>query len=117
MADMKNQGKPMTERAGETAQGAVDRVKDTAQHLAEKAGDYAGQAREKVGEWAGDAGTAARRAGEKVQRWAGDAYEATSETVSDFTHDVAAIVRKHPIPAILIGFGCGLLLGRAARMV
>jgi ElaB/YqjD/DUF883 family membrane-anchored ribosome-binding protein len=30
---------------------------------------------------------------------------------------VTALVRKHPLPAVLIGFGVGLLLGRTARII
>src|SRR5262245_33142505 len=124
MADPKNQIKSGIDTAADRAKeatdrasGVVDRVKDNARDVMDKAGDYASQARDKVADWAGQAGDAARHAGEKVQRWAGDAYDATSEPVSDFTEDVAAMIRKHPILAILIGFGCGLLLGRAARIV
>ena len=95
----------------------TDRVKDGAQHLMDKAGDYAGQAREKVSEWAGGAGDAARQAGDKVQRWAGDAYEATSDAVGDFSKELTSMIRKNPLPAVLIGFGLGLLLGRTARMI
>ena len=59
----------------------------------------------------------AKHAGEKVQKWAGDAYHVTSDAVGDFGKEVTALVRKHPIPSILIGFGIGLLLGRTARMI
>jgi hypothetical protein len=77
----------------------------------------AGQAREKVQEWAGDARETATHAGEKAQKWAGEAYDATADTLGDFSREVSTLVRRHPIPALLIGFGVGLLLGRAARMV
>ena len=80
----------------------------------DKAGEYAGQAREKVSEWAGSAGDAAKQASDKVQRWAGDAYHATSDAVGDFGQELTSLIRKHPLPAILVGFGVGLLLGRTA---
>jgi len=97
--------------------GMVDKAKDAAQHLADRAGDYASQARDKVGEWAGDAGDAARQAGHRVQEWAGDAYDYASDHVGDFGKDVTAMIRRNPIPAVLIGFGLGLLLGRSAKMI
>ena len=65
--------------------------------------------------WAGDAQHAAEHAGEKAQKWAGDAYDATADTMGDFGKEVTSMVRKYPIPALLIGFGLGMLLGRAAR--
>jgi ElaB/YqjD/DUF883 family membrane-anchored ribosome-binding protein len=83
----------------------------------DRAGDVAGQVRDKAQEWAHDARDAAGAASERVQKWAGDAYEATTDQVGDFGREVTNLVRKHPIPALLIGFGIGLLLGRAARMV
>jgi ElaB/YqjD/DUF883 family membrane-anchored ribosome-binding protein len=117
MADMQNKGKTGTEATGgarhaggdagkQEAHGLVDRVKEGASHLMDKAGDYAGQA-----------GDAAKQAGHKVAEWAEDAYDATAERVGDFGKEVTTLIRRHPIPAILIGFGVGLLLGRTARMI
>src|SRR5262249_24217623 len=102
MADMKNQAKD-----------AIDTAADKAKTLTDRAADVAGRAQDKANEWAGDAYAAARQAGERVQRWAGDAYDAAADRVGDFGNEVASLVRRHPIPAILIGFGIGLLLGRA----
>jgi ElaB/YqjD/DUF883 family membrane-anchored ribosome-binding protein len=117
MADMKDRARSGMESAADTAKNAADRVKENAQHVADKAGEYASQAREKVADWAGGAGDAARQAGEKVQRWAGDAYSATSDAMGDFGKELTTMIRKHPLPSVLIGFGIGLLLGRAARIV
>jgi ElaB/YqjD/DUF883 family membrane-anchored ribosome-binding protein len=117
MADMKDRVRGGMENAADTAKGAADRVKENAQHVADKAGEYASQARDKVAEWASGAGDAAKQAGEKVQRWAGDAYDATSDAMGDFGKEISSMIRKHPLPSVLIGFGIGLLLGRAARVV
>ena len=114
--------KKLTDRGAET----VNRVaganpRDNGQSVLDKAGDYAHQAKDKVGEWAGDArnavGEFADHAGEKAQKWAGDAYDAAADGVSDFGREVKALVRNHPLPAVLIGFGLGLLLGRTARII
>jgi hypothetical protein len=124
MADMKNQAKNNIDNTADKAKGLVERAGDAAQAVKEqgsdllhRAGDMAGQARDKAQEWAGDAREAVAHAGEKAQRWAGDAYDATADTLGDFGREVTILVRKHPIPALLIGFGVGLLLGRAARMI
>jgi len=135
MADMKNQiksgidnaadrAKTATDRtadaagnAKQDAQGLAERAREGANNLVENAGHIADQAREKVSEWASNAGDAARQAGNKVQDWAGDAYDASADQVSDFGREVTSLVRKHPLPALLIGFGVGLLVGRAARIV
>ena len=62
-------------------------------------------------------GRCGTQAGDKAQRWAGDAYDATSDAMGDFGKELTTMIRKHPLPSVLIGFGIGLLLGRAARMV
>ena len=56
------------------------------------------------------------RALKKLDHWRGVAI-AAAERVEDFGSEVTTLIRRHPIPALLIGFGVGLLLGRAARMV
>lgn len=78
-------------------------------------GEVAHQAREKVEEWAGDAKEAVQHAGEKAQKWAGDAKGAAEDAVGDFGREVSSLVRKHPLPALLIGFGVGLLVGRGSH--
>jgi ElaB/YqjD/DUF883 family membrane-anchored ribosome-binding protein len=135
MADMKDRiksgidiaadrAKTVTDRFADAGNGVrqegqnvADRVKDGAQHLIDRAGDLSSQAREKVQEWAGEAGDAAKQAGEKVHKWADDAYEVAADKVSDFGKEATALIRNHPIPAVLIGLGIGILLGRTTRVI
>jgi len=105
-----DRGANTVNRAAGGASSATETARDKLHNVAEKAGEYANDARDKISEWAGDAGA-------KAERWAGDAYQVASEKVGDFGREVTDLVRRHPLPAILIGFGAGLLLGRAARMV
>ena len=37
--------------------------------------------------------------------------------LGDFGKEAAVLIRRHPLPAVLIGFGVGLLLGRAAKVI
>jgi ElaB/YqjD/DUF883 family membrane-anchored ribosome-binding protein len=125
MADIKDRMKSGIETAADKAKTAVDRgaeavngpksesgegfgekLRENAQGLINRAGEYAGQARETV-----------QQVGDKAERWARDAYETTSETVGDFGKEVTRLVKNHPLPALLIGFGIGLLLGRTGRMI
>jgi hypothetical protein len=78
-------------------------------------GEYAGQARDKVREWAGDASQGASRAAGQVQHWAEDAYDVAGDKFGDLGKEVTVMIRRHPVPALLIGFGLGLLLGRVTR--
>jgi hypothetical protein len=95
--------------------GIMDTAKETAQSAVNAVSDFAGQARDRVEGWAGDVGDAAQHAGERAQRWAGDAYDVTADTMGEFGRELTSMVRRYPIPALLVGFGVGLLLGRAAR--
>jgi ElaB/YqjD/DUF883 family membrane-anchored ribosome-binding protein len=108
-----DKAKNLTERAG----GVMDTVRDRAEGLADRASEVAGQVKDKAREWAGDAYDAAKDTGHRVQRWAGDAYDVAADNLNDFGKEVTSLIRRHPIPALLIGFGVGLLLGRTARIV
>ena len=81
------------------------------------AGDVVTHAQEKAGEWAAEGKQAIHHAGEKAQEWAAEARDAATSGISDFGKEVTNLVRKHPLPAVLLGFGLGLLLGRTARII
>ncbi|HJZ54530.1 MAG TPA: hypothetical protein VKE74_06205 [Gemmataceae bacterium] len=108
-----DKAKNLTDRAAD----AADTARDRGQGMMDKAGEVAGKVQDKAREWAGDAYETARDAGHKVQRWAGEAYDVAADNLGDFGRELTSLVRRHPIPALLIGFGVGLLLGRAARIV
>lgn len=99
------------------AAGVVGAVKDAASNVADKVADTASNIGNKVSTLADDAYKGAKDAGHKVQEWTGDAYDATADQIGHFGEEVATLVRKHPVPSILIGFGVGFLLGRAAKMI
>ncbi len=103
--------------AKEEAPGLADRAKANAGDLMDLAGDVASHAKEKVQEWAGEGKEAIHHAGEKAQEWAAEARDAATSSISDFGKEVTNLVRKHPLPAVLVGFALGLLLGRSARMI
>jgi ElaB/YqjD/DUF883 family membrane-anchored ribosome-binding protein len=114
MANPQERGKNNFNGGSEsTATGVVGAVKDAAQGVADTASNIGN----KVSSYADDAYKGAKDAGQKVQEWTGDAYDAAAERVGDFGNEVASLVRKHPVPSILIGFGVGFLLGRAAKMI
>ena len=116
---MNDQTKARMQAAGDSAKQAADHGKDAmkyagdagsgiVQAVADKAGDLADQGKRAVGQVM----EGAQHAGEKVQRWAGDAYETTTKAVGDATENVSGLIRRHPLPAVLIGFGVGLIIGR-----
>jgi len=99
----------------DTAKQSLSAVADKASNIADKAGDFAGQARDKVRDWAGDAGENVTQAADKVQHWAEDAYQFSGEHLGEFGRECTSLVRRYPIQALAVGFGLGLLLGRASR--
>jgi len=122
----------------------MDKVKDAGAQLMEKAkeattsvGDMASQAASNVGKKADDL---TATAGADIAKWGdalsekaphsglmGQASQAVAGTLRDSGHyleeakfsgmadDVAKMVQRHPMPAILIGIGIGFLLGRALK--
>jgi ElaB/YqjD/DUF883 family membrane-anchored ribosome-binding protein len=122
MSETKDRLKGAIDTAADKAKQATDYAaqsvqsgKHTGERMMGAVSNVAEQAKEKVKDWTSDAADTARQASDKVQKWAGDAYDATAEKVGDFGQEMTSLIRKHPIPSLLIGFGVGLLLGRVAR--
>jgi hypothetical protein len=132
------------DRPSQAASSAVDKAKDTAHSLTEKAGEVASNVGHKVSEAASTVGHGADRAvqsaGSGMQSFAdtvrergpqsgmlGSASSAVADTLdsageyleshglSGVAEDITNLVRRHPIPALLIGIGVGFLLARATR--
>ena len=83
--------------SGGQQQGFMDRVRDNAESAMHTVGEYAGQV------------------GGKVEHWAEDAYHAAGHYAKDFGQELTGLIRRYPVPALLVGFGLGLVLGRAVR--
>ena len=104
------------EKTKQAAGAALDTAKEEIKTDAHSVGEMASWAKDKVKEVVDEAGHTAKQAGDKIQKWAGDTYEATSHAAGDFGREVTALVRKYPVPALLVGFGVGMLLGRVSRV-
>jgi hypothetical protein len=124
-------------KASETVQHAVSTAGDKAQQLASSAGDKASELASSAGQKVEDA-TAAL--GEKVKSMAGtlrdrgphegmlgSASGAVADTLDHagrylqeeglggMAEDLTELIRRNPIPALLIGVGIGFLLAKAIR--
>ena len=135
MADTRDKMKEGIDTAAQAAKRTTDRVADTAQSVQGSAqqasggvvetarsavesatsavADYAGQARDKVREWADDAQLG--RTADRMQHWAEEAYDVSGEKMGEFGREVTRMIRRYPLPALAIGFGLGLMLGRITR--
>jgi hypothetical protein len=133
--DLKQQareaGQHLAERASEAASNLRERAGDVASNVKDKAADLASATRDRaegametVGErmtgWAnrlrenapqeGVLGSAATAVADRLE--SGGQY-LRNKDFGDIAADVTDLVRRHPIPALLIGVGFGFLIARA----
>jgi len=125
MAQTAQQDKAGTQRTGTgTSTGGV---MDTAKDVAGKVGDAASGAVQTVKEMAGDAASYIGRQAHSAtsamgsgMRSVGGAIESgqkyvTEHSVSDMANDLAGVIRRNPIPALLLAAGLGFIMARAMR--
>jgi hypothetical protein len=134
----KTQGNQAKEQAGQ----AVDKLKDAAGHAGEAVSSAASAVGQKAGEVASAVGHKAEDAtaavGKGMENLAGtvrdsgpregmlgtatravaDGLEGTGKYLEDknlsgMFNDMTGLIKRHPIPAVMIGLGVGFLLGRA----
>jgi len=140
----KEKGGQAMDAAKDAGGQVMDKVRDAGTQVVEKAkeaatsvGEMANQAVCNVGKKADDL---TATAGADIAKWGdalsekaphsglvGQASQAVAGTLRDSGHyledakfsgmanDVAKLVQRHPMPAILIGFGIGFMLGRALK--
>ena len=124
-------------QATDDAKEAAASVGEMASHAASAVGAMASQAACDVGKKADDltasAGVGIQGLGDRLSKNApqagvlGSASQAVARTVKDggkymedaklsgMTEDIAQLIRRNPIPAVLIGFGLGWFLCRKLR--
>jgi len=140
----KDQAQENMERAKEAAGTATEKVKEAASHagqavsgMASAAGQAAGNAASAVGHKAEDitakAGRGMQSLGEKIREkgpesgFLGTATEKVAgalessgqyleeKNLHGMAEDITGLIRRNPIPALLIGIGVGFLLARVMR--
>jgi len=111
MTGTKDRFQAGTDQAANAAKQAADAGASGVNGIVDRVVDLAEQGRKAVSGLAGDAG----HAGEKVQQWAGEAYDVTAEKAKEYGDEFTALIRKHPLPALLIGFGVGILTAKILR--
>ena len=80
----------------------ANRARDAARNVA----DTATRAKDRVTEWMSDAG-------ETAQEYAGEAYETSKDAVVNAGQQLTDVVRQYPLIAVAVGFGLGMIMGRA----
>jgi len=135
---------PTMEKAKDVAAQAVDKTKDVASQVADRAkeaassvgtmvSDAASNVGKKADELTSSAGSSLKGFGDTISRNAphegmlGDASQTVANTIkqsgryleeaglSGIADDLTELIKRNPVPAVLVGLGVGFLLGRAFR--
>ena len=130
---MQEQAGTVADKAKEAATSTMERAKDVASHAADKARDLgrsatdmADNATARVGSGIesmggtlrdkapheGMMGTAASKVADTLER--GGRY-LQEEGLSGIADDLTDLIKRNPIPALLVGIGIGFLLAQALR--
>lgn len=123
----------MKEEAKGTATGVMESAKGMASNAAKKAGDAAGYVGEKAEDAAHSMGSGMKSLAGTVRQYSpregmlGNAGAAVAEGLessgryleeyglSGIGEDLTGMIRRNPVPAVLIGIGLGFLIARATR--
>jgi len=121
----------MADKTKDMASTAMDKTREVASNVADKGKDMASRVGQKADDMAGRAGSALETAAGSVRDHGpqsgmlgtatsrvADAVENTGrylreEGVTGLAEDLTDMVRRNPIPALLLGLGVGFLLARA----
>jgi len=127
---MADKAKQSVEKGRDMAHGAIEKGKEMAQTAAEKAKEYGNAARERADSGVAGVGSRIRSAAETIKEHApeggvlGSAASSLTDTmenagryleekgVSGAAEDLTVLIRRHPVPSVLVGIGLGILLGQ-----
>jgi len=128
-----NRSNPAMEKAREVGTQAFDKAKEVASSVGEMVNQAATAAGKTADNLTAGAGTQLKSLGDTIaanaphQGVLGNASQAVANTIkqggqyleesglSGVAEDATNLIRRHPVPAVLIGIGVGFLIGRALR--
>jgi hypothetical protein len=129
-SNVKDYGSSGAEKAKEVAGKFGEKVKDVASAVGDMASNAATAAGKKADDMASSAGSGVKHLGESIKekgpkdgmlgtatRAVGDTLESggkylEEEGLSGMMEDVTGLIRRNPLPAVLVGIGIGFLIGR-----
>lgn len=132
MANMENKGSRFdTGALGRQDQGigrqespatssVIEKAKDMGSQAVEKAKDMGSDALDRAKDYASSVSDQASQVASRISDKVGETYEAgrdyvTQRGLSGMGEDLTDIIRKNPLPAMLVGLGIGFLIARALR--
>jgi hypothetical protein len=123
----------MTEQAKGAATGVMESARDMASSATKKAGEAASYVGNKAEDATSSVGSGMKSLGGTIREYAGregmlgSAGAAVADTLesggryleesglSGMGEDLTGMIRRNPVPALLIGIGLGFLIARATR--
>ena len=123
----------VAEKARDTAHNVADAARDAASHAGQAIRDTASTVGKKAEDWTATAGHKVESLGDSVRHTGpnsgvlGKATEGLAEglesvggymsdkNLSGMMGDVTNLIKRNPIPALLIGLGIGYILGKSLR--
>lgn len=121
------------DKAKDVAHNALDATRDAASHVGQTVSNTASNVGKKAEEWTAAAGNRVESLADTVRDrgphsgMLGRANEAVADTMertgeylqdknlSGMMGDMTELIKRNPIPALLVGLGVGYLLGRSMR--
>ena len=121
------------ERGKEEASSMLDKAKDTASQAGQSIGNFASKVGEKAEDATASVGKGMENLGKKVREkgpesgFFGKATEGVAgalessgkyledKNLSGMASDLASMIKRNPIPAMLVGIGLGFLLAKTMR--
>jgi ElaB/YqjD/DUF883 family membrane-anchored ribosome-binding protein len=91
--------------------GVTGTIREKAEDLASGAANVATQVKEKAEEWASAAASGAQRAWDATRRQAQEWASDVAETAENAWEGLGDLIRRYPVPSLLIVMGVGFLLG------
>lgn len=128
--EIRERGQDLLEKGKQGVQQAVDKGREMANTAAEKAKELGTAARDRADSGVSSVGSGIRNAGEAIRQHApeggmiGSAASQLSSTLEDTgryleekgvsgaAEDLTQMIRRHPVPSVLVGIGLGILLGQ-----
>jgi len=120
--NLQNASGGVADKARDMTRSAVESARDTATGVMDRAKDMAGNVADSARDWASGAVGAVTGSDvvNKAEEYVSDAWESGSRyfqehNFKDMADDVAGVIRRNPIPALLVGVGLGFILARSLR--
>jgi len=131
--EIRNAAGQAMDKARDVASNVADKAKDAASSVGGMVSDTAKNVGRKADDLTSSAGTGIKNFGDTIREHApqggvlGDAAKTVANTtkqigsyleeegLSGMFEDVTKLIKRNPIPAILVGVGLGVLIGRVMR--